>query len=147
MGYASVVDHTSHESGPRPLVASSGLPADVYSAGCPTRDVLDHLASKWTILIIDALGAGTYRFAELRRTIDGISEKMLAQTLRRLERDGLLTRTVYPEVPPRTEYALTPLGRSISAPIASLRIWAERNINDVLAARGAYESRSSHQQR
>jgi DNA-binding HxlR family transcriptional regulator len=140
------MDHPSHNPGPRTLVASSGLPADVYSARCPTRDVLDHLASKWTILIIDTLGAGTHRFAELRRTIDGISEKMLAQTLRRLEQDGLLTRTVYPEVPPHTEYALTPLGHSISAPIASLRSWAEENINEVIAARSAYESKTDHQQ-
>lgn len=116
---------------------SSGLPADVYSAKCPTREVLDHIAGKWTVLIIDALADGTLRYTDLRHRIGGISQKMLTQTLRQLEADGFATRTVHPTVPPRVDYTLTELGHSLRTPIAALRDWIETNINRIEAARRA----------
>jgi DNA-binding HxlR family transcriptional regulator len=127
---------------PRVIVASSGLPADVYSAKCATRQVLDHIASKWTVLIIDALGDGPQRHVALRRRIEGVSQKMLTQTLRQLEHDGFLTRTVSPTVPPEVEYALTPLGASLREPIAAIRVWTEAHINDIERARAAADSAS-----
>ncbi|BDU02359.1 MULTISPECIES: winged helix-turn-helix transcriptional regulator [Nocardia] len=117
------------------FVASSGLPSDVYSAKCPTREVLDHIAGKWTVLIIDALADGTLRYTDLRHRIEGISQKMLTQTLRQLENDGFVTRTVHPTVPPRVDYTLTELGHSLRTPIAALREWIETNINQIEAAR------------
>lgn len=83
---------------------------DVLTEGCPTRVVLDHVTSKWGVLVLAALGGGTLRWGELRREVDGISEKMLAATLRTFVEDGFVVRTAYPEVPPRVEYSLTPLG-------------------------------------
>ncbi|MFE9428012.1 winged helix-turn-helix transcriptional regulator [Kitasatospora sp. NPDC006697] len=124
------------------LVESSGLPADAYSAKCPTRLVLDHIAGKWTVLVIDALMDGTMRHTELRRRIEGVSQKMLTQTLRTLETDGFLTRTVHPVVPPRVDYDLTELGRSLGTPIAALREWAEVHINEVERARASAEPRT-----
>ncbi|MCC3326836.1 winged helix-turn-helix transcriptional regulator [Nocardia abscessus] len=121
----------------RTYLEDSGLPADVYSAKCPTREVLDHIAGKWTVLIIDALADGTMRYTDLRHRIDGISQKMLTQTLRQLETDGFVTRTAHPTVPPRVEYTLTELGHSLRTPIAALREWIETNINRIEAARRA----------
>ncbi|GAB0106390.1 helix-turn-helix domain-containing protein [Nocardia sp. JMUB6875] len=119
-------------------VESSGLPADVYSAKCPTRQVLDHIAGKWTVLVIDSLmQQGTMRYTDLARRIGGVSQKMLTQTLRSLESDGFLTRTVHPTIPPRVEYELTPLGRSLAEPIAALREWTETHINEIERARAA----------
>ncbi|MFD6455104.1 winged helix-turn-helix transcriptional regulator [Nocardia sp. NPDC060220] len=114
---------------------SSGLPADAYSAKCPTRQVLDHIAGKWTILVIDALLDGTQRYTDLSRRIEGVSQKMLTQTLRSLEADGFVTRTVYPTIPPRVDYALTALGRSLAEPISALRQWTETHINEIERAR------------
>ncbi|MGW4531354.1 winged helix-turn-helix transcriptional regulator [Nocardia sp. NPDC004340] len=120
------------------VVESSGLPADVYSAKCPTRQVLDHIAGKWTVLVIDSLlDQGTLRYTELSRRIGGVSQKMLTQTLRSLEADGFLTRTVHPTIPPRVEYELTDLGRSLAEPIAALRVWTETHINEIERARAA----------
>src|SRR5579863_1251386 len=103
------------------------LRANVYDASCPTRRVLDLIADKWTALIIGLLKDEPQRFAALHRRIGGISQKMLTQTLRRLERDGLVQRTVYAEVPPRVVYALTPLGHTLWEPLATLRDWAEEH--------------------
>lgn len=119
------------------FVESSGLPADAYSAKCPTRQVLDHIAGKWTILVVDALLDGTQRYTDLSRRIEGVSQKMLTQTLRGLEADGFVTRTAYPTIPPRVEYALTALGRSLSEPITALRQWTETHINEIERARAA----------
>lgn len=124
------------------VVNSSGLPADAYCAACPTRAALDRLASKWTILIVDALDDGPLRYRALHRRIDGVSQKMLTQTLRSLEEDGLVLRTVFPTKPPQVEYALTTLGRSLSGPIRAIREWAENHINEVLAARQAINAAS-----
>lgn len=114
-----------------------------FVASCPTRTVLDSIADKWTTLVIDLLGTGPRRFGALRRSIDGISQKMLTQTLRDLERDGLVSRRVYPTTPPSVEYALTPLGETLTGPLGALREWAEQHIAQVLTARAAYDQRST----
>ena len=115
----------------------------VYNGDCPTRQALDRIADKWTTLIIGLLEEGPKRFSELQRGIGGISQKMLTQTLRTLERDGLVNRTVYPEVPPRVEYELTDLGRTLCEPIAAVRRWAEEHIDEVMASQAAYDRRAS----
>lgn len=115
-------------------------PPDVYSADCPTRLVLDLIADKWTVLIVGLLQDGPLRFSQLQRGIGGISQKMLAQTLRSLERDGLVTRTIYAEVPPRVEYQLTTLGQTLSEPIAAIQNWAETYIDAVINAQGVYDA-------
>ena len=117
------------------------LYGNVYASDCPTRQVLDRIGDKWTALIIGVLEDGTQRFSELQRSVGGISQKMLTQTLRSLERDGLVNRTVYAEVPPRVEYELTPLGETLCAPLTAVRQWAEANIAEVAAAQTAYDSR------
>lgn len=113
---------------------------DVYSARCPTRMVLDRIADKWAMLILGRLEDGPVRFNQLRREIDGVSQKVLSQSLKRLERDGLILRTVFPTVPVTVEYALTPLGRTLTETFSSVRRWAETNIEAVLAAQAAYDS-------
>lgn len=115
---------------------------DVYAADCPTRQVLNRIGDKWTTLIILLLEDGPKRFSELQRSIVGISQKMLTQTLRTLERDGLVNRTIYPEVPPRVEYQLTALGRTLCAPITAIVRWSEEHIGDVTAAQMAYDDRT-----
>jgi DNA-binding HxlR family transcriptional regulator len=109
--------------------------ADVFDPGCPSRVVLDRLADKWTGLVILALSDGTLRFGELRERIGGVAPKVLTQTLRSLERDGLVRRRVYAEVPPRVEYSLTRLGRSLRKPLEAVQQWAEQHVSAVLAAR------------
>ena len=108
---------------------------------CPVRDVLDRVGDKWSVLIIDLLGTGPTRFNELKRSIEGISQRMLTLTLRGLERDGLITRTVYPEIPPRVEYELTPLGETLLIPIQGLAEWAAENRTKIQDARTAFESK------
>ena len=105
---------------------------------CPVRDVLDCIGDRWSVLALLTLAAGTHRFTEVKRAIGDISQRMLAQTLRTLERDGYVTRTVFAEVPPRVEYGLTPLGQSLLARIESLVQWAEKNHDRVRRARKAY---------
>ena len=105
---------------------------NVYDANCPSRIVLDHVTSRWGTLILLVLLDGTHRFSELARTIGGVSEKMLAQTLQTLEADGLLTRTVYPTIPPKVEYCLTPLGTQAALHVRTLTNWVEENLPDVL---------------
>jgi DNA-binding HxlR family transcriptional regulator len=101
---------------------------NVYDARCPTRQVLNRIADKWTVLIVSSLEGGTKRFSTLRREIGGVSQKMLTQTLRGLERDGLVTRTIYPSVPPKVEYSLTPLGRTLVALLDAIRVWSETHL-------------------
>ncbi|MCO5065115.1 MAG: helix-turn-helix transcriptional regulator [Rhizobiaceae bacterium] len=112
---------------------------DVYEDRCPTRMVLDRLADKWALLILDRLEDGPFRFNHLRRDIRGISQKVLSQTLKRLERDGLLTRTVFATVPVTVEYALTPLGHTLTDTVSALAHWAESNMDAVIAAQQAYD--------
>ncbi|MBL8165012.1 MAG: helix-turn-helix transcriptional regulator [Anaerolineae bacterium] len=116
---------------------------NVYASNCPTRQVLDLIADRWTALVIGLLEDQPKRFSELQRGIGGISQKMLSQTLRELERSGMVTRTVYPEIPPRVEYALTPLGKTICAPLAAIRNWAEENIEQISSSQEDYDNRTS----
>ena len=109
----------------------SNMQGDLMSATCPTRRVLDLIADKWTTLVIYLLSDGTLRYGELQKAIGGISQKMLTQTLRRLEEDGLVKRTVFPVVPPRTEYELTPLGRTLKEPLTALCAWAVQHMGEV----------------
>ncbi|WP_369393316.1 winged helix-turn-helix transcriptional regulator [Streptomyces sp. CG1] len=106
---------------------------DVYAAQCPCRALLDLLANKWSALAIGALEDGPQRFGELQRKLQGVSPKVLTQTLRRLEDFGILDRTIYPAVPLHVEYALTPLGQSAAIPLNALRAWVEDNIDNALA--------------
>ena len=103
------------------------------------REMLGRVADAWTLLVIDALESGEKRFGQLRREIEGISQKMLTHTLRQLERDGLVTRTVHPVVPPRVDYRLTPLGESLGEAVCGIWLWVEANLEKVQAARGAYD--------
>jgi DNA-binding HxlR family transcriptional regulator len=117
------------------------LPYDPLSAACPTRQVLSRVADKWSMLVIIALDGGTLRFSELRRAVGGITQKMLTQTLRGLERDGLVTRTAYPTVPVTVEYTLTPLGHSLGTAVATIRAWAIDNIEEVETARERFDAK------
>ncbi|HEX2034990.1 MAG TPA: helix-turn-helix domain-containing protein [Chloroflexota bacterium] len=111
---------------------------------CTTvREVLNRVGDKWSVLVIVLLGGGTKRFTELRRSIEGISQRMLTLTLRQLERDGLVQRTVHPTVPPRVEYALTGLGRTLLEPVMALGAWAEAHRQDIEAARRAFDERQA----
>ena len=101
--------------------------------------VLDRIGDKWAIYVVDRLGAGPRRFSELNRGIDGITARMLTVTLRGLERDGILTRTVHAAVPPRVDYALTPLGRDLAPVMVAIKTWAEEHMDEVRAARAAYD--------
>jgi DNA-binding HxlR family transcriptional regulator len=105
---------------------------------CPIRDVLERVGDRWSLLVLEKLAHGTLRFTAIRREIGDISQRMLAQTLRRLEQDGLITRTVHPTIPPRVDYALTPLGRSFLEPIEALIHWANENHGAIRAARASY---------
>jgi DNA-binding HxlR family transcriptional regulator len=118
---------------------------DVYLKQCPCRGVLDMLANKWTALAVGEMESGPKRFGELRRRLEGISQKMLTQTLRALERDGLVARTVYPTVPLRVEYALTDLGRSVTEPLRALRTWSVVNIRSIEAARADYDENATRE--
>ena len=109
-------------------------PANVFSSRCPSRRVLAVLAEKWTLLVVSQLANGPMRTAEIRRSVDGVSEKMLIQTLRKLESYGLVSRKSYPELPPRVEYRLTPLGRSLARLTKLFGRWVERNVVGLLEA-------------
>jgi DNA-binding HxlR family transcriptional regulator len=109
---------------------------------CEVRQILDRIADKWSLLAIALLEGRTLRFTELQRKIDGISQRMLTVTLRQLERDGLVRRTVYPVVPPRVEYELTPLGMTLHATIQSLVVWTEQHQTEIATARAEYDARA-----
>jgi DNA-binding HxlR family transcriptional regulator len=113
-----------------------------FREDCEVRQILDRIADKWSLLVIELLERRTLRFTELRRRIDGISQRMLTVTLRQLERDGIVERTVYPVVPPRVDYALTPMGMTLYATIQSLVAWTERNQGGIAAARARYDARN-----
>ena len=115
---------------------------DVLDGDCPSRQVLDRIADKWTALVIKALSDETLRYSELQRRIGGVSQKMLTQTLRSLEVDGLVERTVYPVVPPRVEYSLTRLGLTLQEPLQAICLWAETHLPAMRAARARNERRA-----
>ncbi|WP_018330662.1 winged helix-turn-helix transcriptional regulator [Actinomycetospora chiangmaiensis] len=117
------------------------MDADLFDASCPSRQALDRIGDRWSVLVVSTLAAGTLRHGEIAGRIGGITPKMLTQTLRGLERDGLVRRTVYAEVPPRVEYALTGLGRDLVGLVQQLTRWAEVHIPDVEAARADYDAR------
>ncbi|MBA8923799.1 DNA-binding HxlR family transcriptional regulator [Kutzneria viridogrisea] len=118
---------------------------DPYARGCPSRDLLDRIGDKWSILVLGELGKqGPCRFTQLRNRLSGVSEKMLTQTLRALERDGLVRRTVYPVVPVRVEYELTPLGQTLRVPLKALTEWSVRHLAEVLAAREVYDAHAGN---
>jgi DNA-binding HxlR family transcriptional regulator len=124
-------------------VASAALlRGDLADANCPSRAILDHLSSRWGTLVLRALLAGTLRFSELRREVGGVSEKMLAQTLRALERDGLVERTAYPVIPPRVEYRLTDLGLEAATRIDQLLDWIEDRVPAILDRQKAFDART-----
>ena len=140
------------ESGPadperEPLAAAydpagNGEPGPAGEPGsCRARAVLQRVGDKWSVLAIDLLGQGTMRFGELHRAIDGITARMLTVTLRGLERDGIVTRTIHPVIPPRVEYALTPMGRTLLDTIGQLVTWTDSHLPEIEAARAAYDAR------
>ena len=108
---------------------------------CAVRDVLDRIGDKWSVLVVLCLSDGTHRFSALRRRITGISQRMLTETLRQLERDGLVLRTVYPDVPVRVEYQLTAMGQTLIEPIIALSTWAEKHRDAIRMARAMYNRR------
>jgi DNA-binding HxlR family transcriptional regulator len=112
--------------------ATSNLLGQVLSNECPSREILEHLTTKWSVLVLRCLSDGIHRFSELRQRIDGVSEKMLAQTLKVLEKDGFLIRTVYPVVPPKVEYQLTILGSQAAEKLNHLIGWIERNLPEIM---------------
>lgn len=114
---------------------------DVFNRNSASRQVLALIADKWTTLIICVLAGGTKRYSEIEREIEGLSQKMLTQTLRRLERDGLILRNVHPVVPPKVEYSLTPLGETLIGVLGALCEWAEEHLLDVEAARVSYDDK------
>ncbi|HEU0054319.1 MAG TPA: helix-turn-helix domain-containing protein [Longimicrobium sp.] len=116
---------------------------DVCSVACPSRQVLDLVADKWSVIVMYVLARGRRRFGELQRAVGGVSQKMLTQTLRGLERDGLVERKVFPVVPPRVEYSLSPLGETLVEPLSALCRWAEEHLWEVERARQEYAARAA----
>lgn len=110
----------------------------VTAEACPLREVLDRVGGKWSVQILIAVVRGPIRYTQLERSIEGVSRRMLTLTLRNLERDGLIKRTIYPEVPPKVEYTATPMAQELHAHLVGLTDWAERHRGDVAAARRAY---------
>ncbi|MGR6913696.1 winged helix-turn-helix transcriptional regulator [[Actinomadura] parvosata] len=113
---------------------------EAFFAECPSRKLLDRLSDKWVTLVLTALSQGPRRYSDLSRRIAGVSQKMLTQTLRVLERDGLVSRTITPSVPVRVDYELTPLGQSLMPLVAAIKSWAQEHIEDVEAARRRYDA-------
>lgn len=116
-----------------------GKAYDVMALSCPSHMVLHRIGGRWTIFVVTALREGPLRYTELKTRISGIAPKVLSETLRALQHDGLVSRTDFNENPPRVEYTLTPLGESLCIPLDALRVWAETNVPAVLAARRAHE--------
>lgn len=113
---------------------------DPYADGCPSRRLLDRIGDRWTVLVVGALADGPQRFTAIRRSVEGVSQKMLTQTLRGLERDGLVSRTVFAEVPPRVEYELTEAGRTLQAPLKALERWSIEHFGQVAASWERYDA-------
>ncbi|MCP2261788.1 transcriptional regulator, HxlR family [Streptoalloteichus tenebrarius] len=116
--------------------------SDAYLRDCPSREILDLVANRWTALVVGALVEGPLRFCQLRRRVEGISQKVLTQNLRALERDGMVRRAVYPTTPPSVEYSLTELGEGVGRHLVALRGWVEAHLPQMHAARAAYDARA-----
>jgi DNA-binding HxlR family transcriptional regulator len=112
---------------------------------CRVREILDRIGDKWSLYLISLLGEGTKRFSELKREAEGISQRMLSVTLRGLERDGLVTRTMYRVMPPRVEYALTDLGRDLLAAVCPFITWLDAHVPEIVAARKEYDARAEEE--
>ncbi|ALH95541.1 winged helix-turn-helix transcriptional regulator [Acinetobacter equi] len=112
--------------------ATSKLLGQVLAKDCPSREILEHLTNKWSVLVLRCLRDGVHRFSELKQRIEGVSEKMLAQTLKMLEKDGFILRTVYPVVPPKVEYQLTILGSQAAAQLSYLIDWIEKSLPEIV---------------
>lgn len=117
------------------ILAAAMARGDLFAEQCPSREILNHVTSRWGVLLLVALLGGTHRFSDLRRKVNGISEKMLAQTLQWLEADGFVERQAYPVIPPKVEYRLTPLGEKVGRKVEALADWIEVNLPAILAAR------------
>jgi DNA-binding HxlR family transcriptional regulator len=128
------------EDGTLSGVTHTGVPINAGHHLCGVRDVLDRVGDKWSVLVIALLGDGPCRYSELRRAIDGISQRMLTLTLRNLQRDGLLTRTVTPSAPPAVSYELTPVGHTLSAELNSLLRWSQANLGYIAESRDRYDA-------
>jgi DNA-binding HxlR family transcriptional regulator len=120
---------------------ASGAPG-VTLTRCRVREILERVGDKWSLFVISCLGDGPKRFTALKRSVDGISQRMLTVTLRGLERDGIVSRTMYPVMPPRVDYELTPLGRTLLDAVGALMTWADAHLDEVDAARAAYDART-----
>lgn len=136
------------DSGPidpvrEPSAAAEAGPAepDGEPSACRAREVLQRVGDKWSMYVIDLLGQGTMRFSELNRAVDGITARMLTVTLRGLERDGIVTRTIHPVIPPRVDYALTPMGLTLLDAIGALVSWADSHLPEISAAQAVYDAR------
>jgi DNA-binding HxlR family transcriptional regulator len=123
-----------------PTLAELILRGNLFSLACPSREVMKHVTSRWGVLILVALLAGTHRFSDLRRKINGVSEKMLAQTLQWLEADGFVLRVSYPVIPPHVEYSLTPLGQELGVRVQELADWIEVKLPSIMQARTEKEN-------
>lgn len=134
---------TSISPGHPTVTATAVERGNVYAAQCPTRQLLDRIADKWTFLLLGTLADGPMRFNALRRHIEGVSQKMLSQTLRQMERDGLVTRTVEATVPVTVIYTITPLGRDLVAALQGIIDWAETRMPEVARAQAAYDARNA----
>ena len=123
--------------------AEAKMAYNAYVAACPSRQLLDSISDKWVTLVLARLAAGPQRYSELSRHLAGVSQKMLTQTLRKLERDGMISRQVTPSVPVRVDYQLTPLGASLHSVVQQFKNWAEDHMDDVIAARYAYDAQAA----
>jgi len=129
-------------SGSEPPPAAGATPGASPAAGpCRASEVLGRVGDKWSLQVIFCLGGGPRRFTDLKRAIDGISQRMLTVTLRGLERDGIVTRTMYPVMPPRVDYALTPMGATLQDAACTLIRWAQSHLDEIDTARAAYDAR------
>jgi DNA-binding HxlR family transcriptional regulator len=134
-GHVDPVREPAGATGCEPLGSASEL------SPCRAREVLQRVGDKWSMYVIDLLGQGTMRFSELHRSIDGITARMLTVTLRGLERDGIVTRTIHPVIPPRVEYDLTPMGQTLLNAIGQLVTWADSHLPEISAAQAAYDAK------
>jgi DNA-binding HxlR family transcriptional regulator len=125
---------TEDSANPSVTLAARMQRGDLFAEKCPSREVLKHVTSRWGVLVLVALLGGTHRFSDLRRKTAGVSERMLAQTLKWLEGDGFVVRKAYPVVPPHVEYSLSPLGREVAAKVEGLADWIEENLGQISAA-------------
>jgi DNA-binding HxlR family transcriptional regulator len=132
--------HPSVAAGSSGIAEAAVSARTVYDEACPLREVLDRVGGKWSVQILVATVRGPIRFTQLERSVEGVSRRMLTLTLRNLERDGLLQRTVYPTIPPKVEYAATPMAQELHEHLVGLTSWAERHRADVAAARRAYDA-------